>query len=183
MPASSNKCSTTLSLRLRYVRTSFSGSSSWKLNGGSVYTVPWDKRGDPLSITKIMKDEGITYTKATPAEYSLWMQFGPENLKQAHNWRFAFGGGEQLTSFVTQQFAALDLPKLRFFNSYGPAEISISSTKMKSSTVSHRSQHGYHAVINCQTMQCTSSTTSSSLSRWVCTARSILLVPVSHWVT
>lgn len=101
------------------------------VNGGSVYTVPWDKRGDPLSITKIMKDEGITYTKATPAEYSLWMQFGPDNLKQAHDWRFAFGGGEQLTSFVTQQFASLDLPELRFFNSYGPAEISISSTKME----------------------------------------------------
>jgi hybrid polyketide synthase/nonribosomal peptide synthetase ACE1 len=100
------------------------------VNGGMVYVVPADKRGDPLSITKIMQEQAITYTKATPSEYSLWMQFGGENLSQATNWRFAFGGGEPLTSVVTQEFADLGLSQLRFFNSYGPTEISISSHKI-----------------------------------------------------
>ncbi|KAK4675878.1 putative Hybrid PKS-NRPS biosynthetic cluster [Podospora pseudoanserina] len=101
------------------------------VNGGSVYVVPWATRGDPLGITEIIKSEGITYTKATPSEYSLWMQFGNENLRDASCWRFAFGGGEPLVSAVTKEFAALELSELKFFNSYGPTEISISSHKME----------------------------------------------------
>lgn len=100
-------------------------------NGGMVYIVPANKRGDPIEITKIIQEQGITYTKATPSEYSLWMQYGGEALRQAHGWRFAFGGGEQLTTIVTKEFAGLALPQLRFFNSYGPTEISISSHKME----------------------------------------------------
>ena len=101
------------------------------VNGGMVYIVPWDKRGNPLEITNIIQKHAITYTKATPSEYSLWMQYGGENLKRASAWRFAFGGGEPLTTTVTQKFADLELPQLRVFNSYGPTEISISSTKME----------------------------------------------------
>ena len=99
------------------------------VNGGTVYTVPWSKRGDPLEVTKIISEQSITYTKATPSEYSLWMQYGGDSLRQANEWHFAFGGGEPLTSTITQEFADLDLPQLHVFNSYGPTEISISSTK------------------------------------------------------
>ena len=101
------------------------------VNGGMVYTVPAEQRGDPVSITKIVQEQKISYTKATPSEYSLWMQFGGDTLKQATSWRFAFGGGESLTSLVTNEFADLGLSELRFFNSYGPTEISISSHKME----------------------------------------------------
>ncbi len=101
------------------------------VNGGMVYIVPWDKRGNPVEITAIVQQQGITYTKATPSEYSLWMQYGGDNLRQASAWRRAFGGGEPLTTIVTQQFADLGLLQLRVFNSYGPTEISISSTKME----------------------------------------------------
>jgi hybrid polyketide synthase / nonribosomal peptide synthetase ACE1 len=100
-------------------------------NGGSVYIVPWSARGNPLEITKIMHEQSITYTKATPSEYMLWMQYGGDNLRLASKWRSAFGGGESLTTVVTQEFARLNLPDLRFYNSYGPTEISISSTKME----------------------------------------------------
>ncbi|KAL8913542.1 MAG: hypothetical protein Q9171_001624 [Xanthocarpia ochracea] len=100
-------------------------------NGGMVYTVPWSQRGDPLSITKIIQEQGITYTKATPSEYSLWMQYGGDKLRQATEWRYAFGGGEPLSSTVTSEFADLGLEQLHVFNSYGPTEISISSTKME----------------------------------------------------
>lgn len=101
------------------------------VNGGMVYIVPAEKRGDPVEITKIIQQHAITYTKATPSEYSLWIQFGRDSLRQTSSWRFAFGGGESLTSIVTQEFADLGLPQLRFFNSYGPTEISISSHKME----------------------------------------------------
>ncbi|KAL9115269.1 MAG: hypothetical protein Q9227_001063 [Pyrenula ochraceoflavens] len=99
------------------------------VNGGMVYIVPWSKRGDPLGITDIICRYNITYTKATPSEYALWLQYGMDNLRHASTWRFAFGGGETLTSTILQDFKALDLPQLRFFNSYGPTEISISSHK------------------------------------------------------
>lgn len=100
------------------------------VNGGMVYVVPAEKRGDPIEITKIIQQHGITYTKATPSEYSMWVQFGTDALRQAHSWRMAFGGGESLTTAVTDEIASLDLPHLRFHNSYGPTEISISSHKM-----------------------------------------------------
>lgn len=101
------------------------------VNGGMVYIVPAEKRGDPIEISKIIHEHRITYTKATPSEYSMWIQFGGEPLRQASSWRFAFGGGETLTTIVTDEFASLNLPELRFFNSYGPTEISISSHKIE----------------------------------------------------
>lgn len=103
------------------------------VNGGMVYIVSSSHRGDPLEITRIVRELDITYTKATPSEYSLWLQYGRDNLTKASAWRFAFGGGEPLTSTVTDDFADLaeSLPQLRFFNSYGPTEISISSHKME----------------------------------------------------
>ncbi|KAK4500047.1 hypothetical protein PRZ48_008233 [Zasmidium cellare] len=101
------------------------------VNGGTVVTVPWDKRGDPIEVTKILRDNGITYTKATPSEYSLWIQYGSDNLSTAKDWTRAFGGGETLTATHLSEIASLDLPQLRFFNSYGPTEISISCTKME----------------------------------------------------
>lgn len=103
------------------------------VNGGMVYIVPSSQRGDPLEITRIVQEHSITYTKATPSENSLSMQYGRENLTRASEWRFAFGGGEPLAVTVTDEFASLadDLPRLRSFNSYGPTEISISSHKME----------------------------------------------------
>ncbi|KAI1172035.1 putative hybrid NRPS/PKS enzyme [Nemania sp. FL0916] len=101
------------------------------VNGGMVYIVHDSVRGDPSEITKIVQEHSVTYTKATPSEYLLWMQYGGENLRQATHWRFAFGGGESMTSPVVQHFSGLNLPQLRLFNSYGPTEISISSTKME----------------------------------------------------
>ncbi|KAF2121672.1 lovastatin nonaketide synthase [Lophiotrema nucula] len=99
------------------------------VHGGMVYIVPYAKRGDPISITEIIRQESITYTKVTPSEYSMWMEFGLDNLRKASSWRFAFAGGEPLTNHVLQQFAQLSLGQLQLYNSYGPAEISIASHK------------------------------------------------------
>ncbi|KAL8689105.1 MAG: hypothetical protein Q9224_004721 [Gallowayella concinna] len=101
------------------------------VKGGTVYIVPWSKRGDPVEITKIIQQYSIIYTKATPSEYSLWTQYGGDNLCKATHWRCAFGGGEPLSSIVAHQFADLQLPQLHVYNSYGPTEITISSHKME----------------------------------------------------
>ncbi|KAI1163294.1 hypothetical protein F5B18DRAFT_324601 [Nemania serpens] len=98
-------------------------------NGGMLYIVPWSQRGDPLSLTAIMVEQRITYTKVTPSEYSMWMQYGAEKLRQASSWRFAFGGGEPITQGLFRQFTSLGLKQLCLYNSYGPAEISIASHK------------------------------------------------------
>lgn len=101
------------------------------VNGGTVIIVPDNKRGDPIEVTRMVQNHSVTYTKATPSEYLMWLESNDENLRRASAWRFAFGGGEPLTSVLTQKFASLDLPELRLFNSYGPTEISISSHKME----------------------------------------------------
>jgi len=101
------------------------------VNGGTVIIVPDEKRGDPLEVTSLVQKYAITYTKATPSEYLMWLESSDEQLRLASAWRFAFAGGEPLTSVVTQKFAALELPELCLFNSYGPTEISISSHKME----------------------------------------------------
>ncbi|KAI9738829.1 MAG: putative Hybrid PKS-NRPS biosynthetic cluster [Cirrosporium novae-zelandiae] len=98
--------------------------------GGTVYIVPKAKRGDPIEMTKLIAAEGITYTKATPSEYSLWLQYGMSNLAQAFAWKKAFAGGERLTPTLKKQFKALGNTQLQLFNSYGPAEISVCSHKI-----------------------------------------------------
>ncbi|KAH6980326.1 hypothetical protein EDB82DRAFT_281561 [Fusarium venenatum] len=40
-------------------------------NGGCLYVVPTSKRGDPDEISKIMVEESVSYTTATPSEYGL----------------------------------------------------------------------------------------------------------------
>ncbi|RYO74938.1 hypothetical protein DL764_010620 [Monosporascus ibericus] len=107
-------------------------TKTWKLGAEralqqSAFT--FNHSSDQIYTGLVNGEQSITYTKATPSEYSLWMQYGGDSLRQASRWRFAFGGGEPLTSTITQEFSELSLPQLRVFNSYGPTEISISSTK------------------------------------------------------
>jgi hybrid polyketide synthase/nonribosomal peptide synthetase ACE1 len=96
--------------------------------GGSVFMCPLNQRGDPLEITKVMRDEHITYSQATPSEYLMRLQYGMSTLRQCSDWKYAIAGGERLTNTVAKQFAALNLSDVRLINSYGPAEISCGSS-------------------------------------------------------
>ena len=100
-------------------------------NGGGLFIVSATQRGDPMEITKLMVDEGITYTSATPSEYLMWTQYGSANLKSCPRWKYAFAGGEPLPETLIQDIKGLDLAGLHFFNNYGPAEITVASTKME----------------------------------------------------
>ncbi|KUI61972.1 Polyketide synthase-nonribosomal peptide synthetase [Cytospora mali] len=98
------------------------------VNGGTVYVVPKESRGDPVEISKIILNEGITYTRATPSEYTSWLSYGADYLKTASQWRFAWGGGEMMTNALRQGIEELHLPGLKLYNSYGPGE-TITCTK------------------------------------------------------
>lgn len=98
-------------------------------NGGTVYVVPESKRRDPAELANLINNEKITYTKATPSEYSAWLRYGWTSLARASQWKFAFGGGEALTNTLVQSFRDLNNTGLRLFNSYGPGEVTISCTK------------------------------------------------------
>ena len=100
-------------------------------NGGGLFVVSATQRGDPMEITKLMVDEGVTYTSATPSEYLMWTQYGSPNLKSCSRWQYAFAGGEPLPEILVQDIKGLDLAGLHFFNNYGPAEITVASTKME----------------------------------------------------
>ncbi|CAG8976335.1 hypothetical protein HYALB_00005742 [Hymenoscyphus albidus] len=92
--------------------------------GGSVYVVPNSKRRDPISITNLITEEGITLTLATPTEYLSWLKYG-SSLKSS-KLAYALSGGEALTPSVKQAFYKLSKSGLRLFNFYGPAESTIS---------------------------------------------------------
>lgn len=99
--------------------------------GGTLIVVPEHKRGDALEITKLIREENVTYTKATPSEYSSWIQSGGTELSRAPAWRWAFLGGEELKQRHLNEFASLDHPLVRLYNCYGPAEVTISAAKME----------------------------------------------------
>lgn len=44
--------------------------------GGTLCVIPRYMRGDALAITETMVEQNITYTCATPSEYSSWLRYG-----------------------------------------------------------------------------------------------------------
>ena len=111
-------------------------------NGGCLYIVPSKSRGDPFEVTRLMKDEGITYTSGTPSEYAMWFQYGRAHLRDCIRWRNAFFGGEAFTDDFIREFRTLDLSDLRVFNNYGPGETTIACT--------HQGEIQYRDVANPQ---------------------------------
>ncbi|TWU75743.1 putative nrps-t1pks biosynthetic cluster [Metarhizium rileyi] len=115
--------------------------------GGCLYVVPAESRGDPMEISRIMANEKITYTAATPLEYSMWIRYGAERLQQCTSWNFALSGGESMSDKLLKDFANLNLPGLRVFNGYGPMEATIIATqfevKLHQSTLSSSVPAGF----------------------------------------
>ncbi|KEZ45035.1 hypothetical protein SAPIO_CDS2436 [Scedosporium apiospermum] len=67
-------------------------------------------------------------TRATPSEYASWLAHGSGSLVKALNWKFAWAGREVLPPSLAQTLRELELPELKLYNSYGPAE-TITCTK------------------------------------------------------
>ncbi|KAL8400946.1 hypothetical protein RB594_001102 [Gaeumannomyces avenae] len=101
-------------------------------NGGRLHVVAARHRGDPAAISKIMLDEGVTYTSSTPSEFEMWLRYGRETLRRCASWRWAFSGGEPMHPGLPREFSKLKLGgSLRLFTGYGPAETTCFSTKIE----------------------------------------------------
>ena len=103
--------------------------------GGSMYLLPRCMRGDALAISEIIAHGGITFTCATPSEYFNWIKYGQQDLLRKSSWKTALCAGEPVVHALIQQLKTLEKYDLRFFNSYGPTEISLVATAMELSYV------------------------------------------------
>lgn len=70
--------------------------------GGSLYLLPRHLRGDAYIITEIISSENITYTSATPTEYSSWLRYGEATSLQHSSWRTALCAGEAVPMSLLQ---------------------------------------------------------------------------------
>lgn len=99
--------------------------------GGTLVIVPRSRRGDPISIAKIMGREGVTWVGATPSEYLSWIQHGSSDLKRCTRWKHAMSVGEAFPRSLLGEFEKLGLSRLRLWNSYGPSEATMGSSAME----------------------------------------------------
>ncbi|KAL1860948.1 putative Hybrid PKS-NRPS biosynthetic cluster [Paecilomyces lecythidis] len=99
-------------------------------SGGSIYIASTEQRLDPHELSRIISQEHITSTTATPSEYSSWINYGKSMLSSAEEWNRAIIAGERWTSGLQNAFRSLQLPGLRLLSCYGPAETTIYCTKM-----------------------------------------------------
>ena len=99
--------------------------------GGTLCLLPRALRGDSVAVTKFMVDEGVSYTCATPSEYTSWLHYGDTKALQMSAWRVALSGGESITEALLERFRTLGKSDLRLFNGYGPTETTCCSTKME----------------------------------------------------
>lgn len=93
--------------------------------GGSVYLLPRSLRSDSRGVANLIVQHAITYTYATPTEYSAWLRHGDSDSLQGSSWRRALCGGEPVTDNLLAQFKDVRKADLRLFNCYGPTETTI----------------------------------------------------------
>ncbi|EFQ91360.1 hypothetical protein PTT_11796, partial [Pyrenophora teres f. teres 0-1] len=104
-------------------------------SGGLLCLVPSGSSANATFITEAIAAEGITFTGATPTEYSNWYRYGDHKalLRSTSHWRTAMTGGEATTHATLEIFASLakqvdhgNTPRL--FNVYGPTETTVGAT-------------------------------------------------------
>ena len=114
------------------------------VHGGTLVIVPEALRKDAPAVARIVLEEKITYTSATPSEYLGWFRYGSNSLFQSTSRRYATAGGERFTTELLQVFRDLKnqfQPSFRAFNAYGPTESSLSSNELENDLDGLHSQH------------------------------------------
>ena len=97
--------------------------------GGTLVLLPRASRGDPVAITELITQEGVTYTCATPSEYINWINYGDRHSLKSSAWKIALSGGEPVSQRLFQLFHSLRKLDFRLYNGYGPTETTCCSTK------------------------------------------------------
>ncbi|KAI3396960.1 hypothetical protein diail_11360 [Diaporthe ilicicola] len=113
-------------------------------NGGTLIIVPETLRKDPVAVSRILLEQEVTYTSATPSEYLSWVRHGSDSLFQSKFWTYATAGGEQFPSELLQAFRKLKSHyghSFHAFNAYGPTECSMSSNEVELNLSSQDGQH------------------------------------------
>nr|ALQ32946.1 putative polyketide synthase [Fusarium sacchari] len=95
--------------------------------GGTLVIAPSIDRGDPLALSKLMVDEGVTFTLGTPTEYLMLIRHGGQAVKAIRSWRNATSGGEAVTAQLKAALRTLQQPPI-LTDCYGPTEISCCAT-------------------------------------------------------
>jgi hybrid polyketide synthase/nonribosomal peptide synthetase ACE1 len=95
------------------------------VSGGRLVVASKTTRVDPVRLAKLIAQEGVTYTWATPSEYSHLLRYGIEYLSSCSRWLYAFSAGEAMTDRLVSSFEKLALPNLRLYDAYGPSEATI----------------------------------------------------------
>lgn len=98
-------------------------------NGGTLVIAPFESRGDPDRLSRLILDEKIQFTICTPSEYSLLLTYAPDRLRQCTDWRFAGVGGEVLPERLVDGLRELKLPHLMLTNWYGPTEVTVGTSR------------------------------------------------------
>jgi hybrid polyketide synthase/nonribosomal peptide synthetase ACE1 len=101
------------------------------LSGGTSVTAPAASRNDPVALTNLIYQEGVTATCGVPSEYSTWFRFGDTQRLQESKWRMIVSGGEQFSGVLVQELQDLGKSDLRAVNLYGPAEATVSATQIE----------------------------------------------------
>lgn len=96
--------------------------------GGSLCLISRQQRGDAEATTKIIADQGVTFTGATPSEYATWLHYGKRNLHSSAAWKTALCAGEPVPFSLVEQLASLGRTDLAVYNVYGPTETSFTCT-------------------------------------------------------
>ncbi|CAA9964017.1 hybrid NRPS/PKS enzyme [Pyrenophora teres f. maculata] len=82
-------------------------------------------RLEDTDVPKVMAQEKVTVTVATPSEYSAWFRQPFNMLKECATWKFAITSGENVSSSVVHHFFALGNSNLELINMYGATETSV----------------------------------------------------------
>lgn len=90
--------------------------------GGCVLPLARSLRTDPQAITALIASQGITFTFATPTEYSSWLAYGHSDLLRTSKWRIAQSTGEPILRHLVSLFAELEKQNLHVFKAYGPTK-------------------------------------------------------------
>ncbi|CAI0641313.1 unnamed protein product [Colletotrichum noveboracense] len=97
-------------------------------NGGALVVAPRDMRRDPVALTTLLVDHGVSLTIATPSEYLAWCKYGSSSLRSHKAWKHACMGGEIVTAQLKRKLQLLELEGLTVTNCYGPTEITAAAT-------------------------------------------------------
>ena len=99
-------------------------------HGGTLCLIPWNQRGDAISIGDAMVKHNVTLTCATPSEYRSWLNYGKTQFSLCKSWRRILAAGEPIPSCLPARLSSTH-PDARFYNLYGPSESSLAATAMQ----------------------------------------------------